>query len=292
TRPSRDARDPSYAHADSQQAADRENQARVRSNRRRVHLLLMTSAAAPSLALGAVAGVVVAVFATAVAGAPVAAGVTVVVAALLVVALAHRSLVAALSVIGGRVLPDGEQPALANMVEGICATVGVERPELWLVEDPVPNACTLAASDGRCVLVVTSGLLASLGTIELEGVVAHELAHVKRYDAAVSAVAIATAGVLARMTGNDQLVHRAVGLGREYEADRVAVLAVRYPPGLHDALQRIRTAVHPSEDSVFAGGRWSATRWVWIDPMVGEREVAPIGELDATDVRMAALAEW
>lgn len=264
----------------------------MRSNRSRVRLLLALFAGAPALVLGAVAGVVVGLLVGVVAGAPVAAGVAIVTGIVSAAILSRRAVPATLAVIGGRVLAEGEQPALANMVEGICATVGVDRPELWLVDDPVPNACALAASNGRAVLVVTAGLLDRLGLIELEGVVAHELAHVKRHDAVVSAVAVATAGRVARVTGNDQLVHRAVGYGREYEADQAAVLVVRYPPGLRDALALIRTAARPSGSSVFAGDRWTATRWVWIDPMVGAPERAPIGELDATDVRMAALAEW
>jgi hypothetical protein len=69
-------------------------------------------------------------------------------------------------------------------------------------------------------------------------------------------------------------------------------LAVRYPPGLHDAFEAMRTGPGPRDGSVFSGGRWSASRWVWIDPMVGAGDRAPMGELDATDVRMDALAEW
>jgi len=43
---------------------------------------------------------------------------------------------------------------------------------------------------------------------------------------------------------------------------------------------------------VFTGSRWLATRWLWIDPMVGARQAPAVGEIDATGVRRAALAEW
>jgi heat shock protein HtpX len=227
-------------------------------------------------ALGPVAGVVVAA----------------VVAVAVALFLFRRARVIALAVIGGRRLPVGTLPALVNQVEGLSATIGVARPVLWLVDDPVPNACAFAGRTGAAVLVVTSGLVDRLGLIEMEGVLAHELVHVKRHDAVVSAVAVATAGVVARLTGHDGLVHWAVGRGREYGADRAAALAVRYPPGLHDALAAISLGPRPGGDSVFTGRRWAATRWVWIDPMVGAPERTPVGELDATDVRVAALAEY
>jgi Zn-dependent protease with chaperone function len=256
----------------------------VRANRRRVQFLCTGAAVVPALVLGVVVGVL---------AGPVAGVVVAVVAGVAVATfLVRRSVSVALAIIGGRPVADEDHLALVNLVEGLCATVGVARPDLWLVEDAVPNACTLAGHGGRAVLVVTTGLIDRLGLIEMEGVVAHELAHVKRHDAIVSAVSIATAGVVARATGHDQLVHRAVGRGREYAADRAAVLAVRYPPGLHDALASFAGGPRPGATSGFTGRRWAATRWVWIDPMVGCEEAAPVGELDATTVRRAALDEW
>lgn len=234
--------------------------------------------------LGVVGGLV----AGPVVGAVVAACVLVAAA----VVLARRAASIALATIGGRPMRDDEDPALANLVDGLCATIGVTRPDLWLVDDPVLNACTLAGRHGRGVLVVTSGLRGALGLIEMEGVVAHELAHVRNHDAFVSSVAVATFGQVGRLVGNDRLVHAAVGRGREYAADRDGVLVVRYPPGLRDALGAMARSPLPAPRSVFGGGRWAATRWVWIDPMVGSSDRVPVGELDATDVRRDALAEW
>ena len=63
--------------------------------------------------------------------------------------------------------------------------------------------------------------------------------------------------------------------------------------GLGDALAAMAEGPAPEPGSVFAGGRWAATRWVWIDPMVGQhRGPVPVGELDATELRRDALAEW
>jgi hypothetical protein len=264
--------------------ADRENAERVRANRRRTLTLCGAAGVVPGLVLGVVLGVV---------AGPVVGAVAAAVTAVVVAVVAYRrSVPIALSFIGGRPMSGEERPALANQVDGLCATFGVARPVLRLVDDDVPNSCALAGPRGHSVLVVTSGLLRRLDLIEMEGVLAHELAHLKRHDAVVSAVAVATAGVVAALTGSDRVVHRAVGPGREFGADRAAVLAVRYPPGLHAALEVLGAGTRPASGSVFAGRRWAATRWVWIDPMVGAPGAAPQGDLDATAVRMQALGEW
>ena len=268
--------------AGAHERADAETAARRRANARRMRVLVTGAAAGPAIVLGAVIGAVLGV----VAGAVAAGAIFLAVAVFLAVA----SMPFALRTIGGAPVRDGALPALANQVEGLCATLGVSQPELRLLDDPVANACALAGRGGRAVLVVTSGLLDRLGLIEMEGVVAHELVHVRRRDAAVSTVAIATAGAVAWATGRDGLVHLAVGRGREYGADRAAALAVRYPPGLRGALASMGDRP-PGQGSPFSGRRWAATRWVWIDPMVGATGRSPTGELDATAVRIDALAE-
>jgi len=256
----------------------------IRSNRRRAHVL--------AIGAGAVPGVVLLVILALVAGPIVGVAVGVVVAAAIALALSRRATSVVLSIVGGSALDDDAEPRLVNVVDGLCATFGVPRPRLWLVEDAVPNACALGRRPQSAVLVVTSGLLDRLGLIETEGVVAHELAHVKRHDTAVAEVAALLCYPLAGSRGSDALVHRLVGKGREYRADQVAVATVQYPPGLHDALGTLEGGPSPSADSVFSGRRWRATRWLWIDPMVESRGDAIEGELDATSVRRAALAEW
>jgi Zn-dependent protease with chaperone function len=265
-------------------ASDRENQARVAANRRRVRVLCLAAGVLPALVLGVVLGVV--------AGPVVGVVVAVVVLVAVAVAVYRKAVDLALPLVGGRAVRPEAVPALANQVDGLCGTLGVRVPQLRVVDDDVPNSCALAGPGGREVLVVTTGLLARLDLIELEGVLAHELAHVKRHDAVVSAVAVATVGMLATVTGRDALVHRAVGRGREYWADRAAVLAVRYPPGLHHALGVFGAGPRPGAGSGFTGRRWSATRWIWIDPMVGAADPSPVGDLDATAVRMEALGQW
>ena len=263
--------------------ADARNEARRRANGVRLRMLTMGASAAPAILLGVVLGVTV--------GTVAGAAAAVVVFVVAGVFVSTGSMWLALRLVGGSEVGEGGLPALFNQVEGLCATIGVARPELRLVDDAVANACALAGRGGRAVLVVTSGLLSRVGLIEMEGVVAHELVHVKRRDAEVSSVALATVGLLAWATGRDQLVHAAVGRGREYEADQAAALAVRYPPGLHDALASM--GGRPSGTaSPFTGRRWAATRWIWIDPKAGTGGAAPAGELDVTAVRIDALGEW
>jgi Zn-dependent protease with chaperone function len=129
-----------------------------------------------------------------------------------------------------------------------------------------------------------------LGPIELEGVVAHELAHVKRGDNGVSCVGI----TLATLVGGESMLRRCVGTSREYRADVVGASTVCYPRGLLRALEAMADAPEPDPGSFFASpSRFGATRWVWIDPSVGHRGDRPeLGDLDATTVRAAALSEW
>jgi len=259
-------------------------EAEIRANRLRARLIGSGAGLLPGLILGVLFGLLVGPLAG------VVAGVVAAVAVALVVSIWATEL--SVRLIGGRPVQEDDEPGLANLVEGLCATFGVPRPRLWLVRDPVPNACSLGRRPSRASLVVTTGLLDRLDLIETEGVVAHELAHIKRHDTAVSETAVVFLYPFARMTGSDRLLHAALGRGREYRADEVAAATVRYPPGLRDALLALESGPAPGSGSVFTGRRWAATRWLWIDPMVGDRDAPLEGALDNTAVRSAALGEW
>ncbi len=196
----------------------------------------------------------------------------------------------ALRRIGAVPADEDDDPRFFNVTEGLCATFGLSMPTLHIVNDAVPNACALGRDARRADLVVTSGLLRSLHLVEIEGVLAHELAHVKRGDNGVSCVGI----TLAALFGGEKTLRRCVGENREYRADVVGTSIVRYPSGLLDGLRVMMQSPPPTEGSLFASpSRFGSTRWIWIDPSVGHRDdpVEP-GDLDATRVRAAALAEW
>ena len=196
----------------------------------------------------------------------------------------------ALRRIGAVPIEEHDDPRLFDVTEGLCATFGLSMPSLHVVDDDVPNACALGRDARRSDLVVTTGLLHRVDPIELEGVVAHELAHVKRGDNGVSCVGI----TLATLFGGETMLRRCVGTGREYRADVVGAFAVRYPRGLLGALCTMMEAPAPEAGSLFASpARFGRTRWVWIDPSVGHRDDPLVpGDLDATSVRAAALREW
>jgi heat shock protein HtpX len=123
-----------------------------------------------------------------------------------------------------------------NVVEGLCVAAGLPKPSLYVVlDEDAPNALALGRGPKSAALVVTSGLLEKLTRIELEGVVAHELTHIKGSDSLVSTVAIATFGRVA-----PGLVPKAVGGSNETLADVTGVALTRYPPGLISALEKLR----------------------------------------------------
>ncbi|MCL2568186.1 MAG: M48 family metalloprotease [Oscillospiraceae bacterium] len=83
-----------------------------------------------------------------------------------------------------------EQDAkLNNILEGLCIAAGVPKPRLYVMEDPSPNAFATGRNPQNAVICVTTGLLDQLDYYQLEGVVAHELAHIKNYDILLQTVA-------------------------------------------------------------------------------------------------------
>jgi Zn-dependent protease with chaperone function len=255
----------------------------VAANRRRVTVLCAWAAVIPALLIGALVGVTVSLI----------AGVIALVAVGVVFGYGVWRVAPRVSMrrIGAIPAHEHDYPRYYNITEGLCATFGLRMPVLHVVVDPVPNACALGRDARSSDLVVTTGLLDAVGPIELEGVIAHELAHVKRGDNGVSSMGI----TLASLFGGETTLRRCVGAraSREYRADVVGASTVRYPRGLLDALRLMSEAPPPRPGSVFAAPRFGGTRWVWIDPSVGHRgdELVP-GDLDATSVRAAALSEW
>jgi heat shock protein HtpX len=90
-----------------------------------------------------------------------------------------------------------EHPRLHNLVEGLCIASGLPKPRLYVVDDPAPNAFATGRNPRHAAVAVTTGLLEKLNRIELEGVLAHELSHIKNYDILVSTLAVTMVGVVA-----------------------------------------------------------------------------------------------
>ncbi len=267
-----------------------EEAAAIAANRRKA----LTVCLVPGLVVGLIIGVVVVL-----AGLPVFVGpvALVVVAAVVVWWLWWSAPRAVLRAVGARPSHDWEHPRLHNLVDGLCATMGLPGPTICVVESPVPNAMAIGHDPARASLVVTSALDETLTLVELEGVLAHELVHIRRHDTVLAGVAVVTTAPWAAITGlagGVARVHRIIGPGRQFDADQRAARVVRYPPGIGSALETMVGLTVPSAARPWppGTGRTAAlTRWLWIDPMAGAPAgESPEGNLDDTRVRAAALA--
>ena len=245
----------------------------------------------PGAVLGVLVGILLAVLGLAVV-AVVALVVVTVAGGAWVWATAPRTVLRALGAVPSR---EDDRPRLHNLVDGLCATMGLDRPAIAVVTSDVPNALALGKDAKSATLVVTSGLEGALGPVELEGVLAHELVHIKRNDVVLSSVAVLVSvpwAVVRGTAAGTDTVHELVGRGREFSADQRAALVVRYPSGIGSALGIMASAPVPVASWPPSGGRVAAlTRWLWVDPMAGPTSAeSPEGNLDDTRVRAAALS--
>jgi heat shock protein HtpX len=89
---------------------------------------------------------------------------------------------------------------LHNLVEGLCIAAGLPKPRIYVIEDAAPNAFATGRDPRHAAVAVTTGLLEKLNRMELEGVLAHELSHIKNYDILVSTLAVTMVGVVALLS--------------------------------------------------------------------------------------------
>ena len=188
--------------------------------------------------------------------------------------------------LGASRVAEGTQPRVENLVAGLCATFGVSHPPLFVLDDDRVNLAMVATATGTA-MVVTTALIERLDLIELEGVLAHGLAHLRLDDVRRGTLAATLPSVL----GNDTIRHRLAGRGRLLRADEVAAVSVRFPVGIAAVLDLCIAQPSPSAASYFATEHFARTRWLWFDPLPGDPS-NDIGELDAPAVRAQALAEW
>lgn len=102
----------------------------------------------------------------------------------------------ALWVSRARPAPEYSYARYHNLVEGLCVASGLPKPRLYVIEDPAPNAFATGRNPRNAALAVTTGLLEKLNRVELEGVLAHELSHVKNHDILVSTLAVTMVGMV------------------------------------------------------------------------------------------------
>jgi len=93
-----------------------------------------------------------------------------------------------------------EYPYLYNVVEGLAIAAGIPAPRCYVIDDTAPNAFATGRNSQNAVICVTTGLLEKLNRVELEGVVAHEMSHIKNYDVRLQTVVVVMAGVVALLS--------------------------------------------------------------------------------------------
>jgi len=178
-----------------------------------------------------------------------------------------------------------EFPYLYNVVEGLSIAAGVPVPKMYLIEDSAPNAFATGRNPEHSAIAVTTGLLEKLDRVELEGVIAHEMSHIKNYDILLATLAAVMVGTVVLLSdwllrsfwwgrrGRDeegesqfevilalialilallapliaQLIRLAISRRREFLADASGALLTRYPPGLASALEKLAADREPLE---------------------------------------------
>ena len=171
-----------------------------------------------------------------------------------------------------------EEPYLYHTIEGLALAAGIPTPKAYIIEDPAPNAFATGRNPQNSAIAVTRGLLQKLNRQELEGVIAHEMAHIRNYDIRAMMISSVMVGVIMLLShfllrsflfsgggnrssgrgGNAQiifiligvalailspfigkLIQLSIGRKREYAADAGGAVLTRYPEGLASALEKI-----------------------------------------------------
>lgn len=179
----------------------------------------------------------------------------------------------ALAVNRAKEIQKKDDPRLWRTVENIAITDGLPMPKVYIMEDPAPNAFATGRDYNHSAVCATTGLLQIMDDNELQGVIAHEMGHVKNYDMRVNTLAFALVGVISMIAdfflrwsffggrddreGNNQLLillafvaailaplaatllQLSISRRREYLADATGALTTRYPEGLASALEKL-----------------------------------------------------
>jgi heat shock protein HtpX len=219
----------------------------------------------------------------------------------------------ALSVSRAKPADPQQYQRLHNLVEGLCIAGGLPKPGIYVVDDPAPNAFATGRNPNHAAIAVTTGLLEQMNRVELEGVLAHELSHIRNYDILVSTLAVTLVGAVAITTdiairmmwwnggrqsregdhGNSgnplaivgfallifapiiaKAMQATISRKRETLADVSACQLTRYPPGLISALEKLR------DDTTVTHSASTATAHLWIEqPMSGVGDRGRLGSI-------------
>jgi heat shock protein HtpX len=164
----------------------------------------------------------------------------------------------AVGMLGGRELVQAEAPALHSMVERLAMRAGVAKPKLYVFPQGLPIAVAAGRGAVGSAIGVSRGLLELPAPAEIEGVLAHEVAHLRNRDVLVQTTAVVIASMLVELSRVGgwlarallyvlgpvaaSFVHLLLSPKREFEADRLAAKLCETPHGLADALIRLEQA--------------------------------------------------
>ena len=179
---------------------------------------------------------------------------------------------------GARQIEKKDNRRLYNIVENLALTAGLPMPQVYIIDDPAPNAFASGRDPQHALVAATTGLLDIMNDKELTAVMAHELSHIKNYDIRVSTIVFGLVCIVGFISdlgfrmlwigGNNSedrspvgaiilvvtailapiaaaIAQMAVSRQREYLADASAVNLTRYPEGMIDALKKLDTHAQP-----------------------------------------------
>ncbi|MCD6550255.1 M48 family metallopeptidase [bacterium] len=181
-----------------------------------------------------------------------------------------------------RLVKKEDNPELYRIVENLCITAGLPMPKIYILEESQPNAFATGRDAEHAAVAVTRGLLEKLDRAELEGVISHELSHIKNRDILLQTVVVVLAGLIALLShwflrisfwggGRRErgkggailyligivaallaplaatLIRLAISRKREFLADASGALLTRYPEGLASALEKIASDPAPMQ---------------------------------------------
>lgn len=191
----------------------------------------------------------------------------------------------ALAVNGAQAIHENDDPELFHIVESLSMTAGIPMPKLYIINDPAPNAFATGRNPQHAAIAVTTGIRQIMTKAELEGVLAHEMSHIKNYDILFMTLVSVFVGTITMLAdwfmrwgmwggnrrrdsreGNSSIngiimvvglvliilspiiatiIQLAISRKREYLADASGVLLTRYPEGLANALEKISSTAAP-----------------------------------------------
>jgi len=224
-----------------------------------------------------------------------------------------------LSMHGARQIDRAASPEFYDMIERLSRNAGLPMPKVYVMDNPQPNAFATGRDPEHAAVAATTGLLSSLSYDEIEGVMAHELAHIRNRDTLIMTVTATIAGAISMLGnfafffGGDRdrnsglgiigtllmiivaplaamLVQMAISRTREYSADRAGAEISGKPMALASALARISNAAHHVENDTAEANPATAHMFI-INPLSGHRMDNLFSTHPATENRIAALKQ-